>query len=66
MGRHIFKDNDDDDFDWEEIEKVTKNYKGSADDLEDILIDEAYQKRKKKRKPGRFTDEEGWLWSLVQ
>jgi|APGre2960657505_1045072.scaffolds.fasta_scaffold88955_2 hypothetical protein len=59
MGRHIFKDDDDDDFDWEEIEKVTKNYKGSADDLEDILIDEAYQKRKKKKKPGRFTDEEG-------
>jgi len=59
MGRHIFKDDDDDDFDWKEIEKVTKNYKGSADDLEDILIDEAYQKRKKKKKPGHFTDEEG-------
>jgi hypothetical protein len=39
MGRHTFKD-DNDDFDWEEIEKVTKNYKGSADDLEEILIDE--------------------------
>jgi hypothetical protein len=58
MGRHTFND-DNDDFDWEEIEKVTKNYKGSADDLEEILIDEAYPKRKKKKKPGRFTDEEG-------
>ena len=58
MGRHTFKD-DNDDFDWEEIEKVTKNYNGSADDLEEILIDEDYPKRKKKKKPGRFTDEEG-------
>ena len=58
MGRHTFKD-DNDDFDWEEIEKVTKNYKGSADDLEEILIDEDYPKRKKMKKPGRFTDEEG-------
>lgn len=58
MGRHTFKD-DNDDFDWEEIEKATKNYKGSADDLEEILIDEAYPKRKKKKKPGRFIDEEG-------
>lgn len=49
---------DDDEIDWEEIEKVTRNFKGSADEIEDILIDEIRPSRKKKKRFSKFFDEE--------
>lgn len=49
---------DDDDLDWSEVEKVTRNFKGSAEDIEDILIDELRPVKKKKKKPEKFHDGE--------
>lgn len=57
MGRKQYPD-DDDDFDLSELDRITKNYKGSVDDLEEIIIDNISIK-KKKRKPGKFHDSEG-------
>jgi len=57
MGRKQYSD-DDDDFDLSELGKITKNYRGSADELEEIIIDNVPMK-KKKRKPGKFHDSEG-------
>lgn len=57
MGRKQYPD-DDDDFDLDELDKITKNYRGSIDELEEIIID-AVQIKKKKRKPGKFHDSEG-------
>ena len=50
---------DDDDFDWEDIERVTKNFKGSADDIEEIIFTELQPKKKKKQQilKSRFYEE---------
>jgi hypothetical protein len=50
---------DDDDFDWEDIERVTKNFKGSADDIEEIIFTELQPKKKKKQQilKSRFDEE---------
>lgn len=57
MGRKQYPD-DDDDLDLGELEKITRNYKGSVDELEEFIIDNVPIK-KKKRKPGKFHDSEG-------
>lgn len=57
MGRKQYPD-DDDDLDLGELEKITRNYKGSVDELEEFIIDNVPMK-KKKRKPGKFHDSEG-------
>jgi len=48
----------DDDFDWEDIERVTKNFKGSVDDIEEIILNEVQPKKKKKQQilKNRFDD----------
>ena len=48
MGKQNYFD-DDDEFDWEDIERITKNFKGSADDIEEIIFNEVQPKRKKKQ-----------------
>jgi hypothetical protein len=48
MGKQNHFD-DEDDFNWEDIERITKNFKGSADDIEDIIFNEAQPKKKKKQ-----------------
>lgn len=50
---------DDDDFDWEDIERVTKNFKGSIDDIEEIIFSEIQPKKKKKQQilKSRFDEE---------
>ena len=40
---------DEDDFNWEDIERITKNFKGSADDIEDMIFNEVQPKKKKKQ-----------------
>lgn len=57
MGRKQYSD-DDDDFDLEELERVTRNFRGSVGELEDIIIDNV-PPPKRKRKPGKFHDSEG-------
>lgn len=49
---------EEDDFDWDEIEKATRNFKGSVDEIEDILIDDIRPHRKKRKSVDRFYDEE--------
>jgi hypothetical protein len=58
MGRNQWF-GEDEDLDWNEIEKVTRNFKGSADEIEEILIDELRPTRKKKRRQDKFYSEEG-------
>lgn len=58
MGRNQWF-GEDEDLDWNEIEKVTRNFKGSADEIEEILIDELRPTRKKKRRQDKFHSEEG-------
>jgi hypothetical protein len=48
MGKQNYFD-DDDEFDWEDIERITKNFKGSADDIEEIIFNEVQPKKKKKQ-----------------
>jgi hypothetical protein len=48
---------DEDDYDWSEI-KHLKNYRGSADDIEEILDSEDMQSKRKKKKPGKFSNGE--------
>lgn len=49
----------DDDFDWEDIERVTRNFKGSVDDIEEIILDEIQPKKKKKQQvlKSKFLDD---------
>lgn len=58
MGKNRWSD-DDESLDWGEIEKVTRNFKGSADEIEDLLIDEIRPNRKKKKRQERYYDDEG-------
>lgn len=46
MGR---RNNNEEDFDWEDIERIAKNFKGSADDIEEIILDEVQPKKKKQQ-----------------
>ena len=48
MGKQNYFD-DDDEFDWEDIERITKNFKGSANDIEEIIFNEVQPKKKKKQ-----------------
>lgn len=48
MGKQNYFD-DDDEFDWEDIERIAKNFKGSADDIEEIIFNEVQPKKKKKQ-----------------
>jgi hypothetical protein len=48
MGKQNHFD-DDDEFDWEDIERITKNFKGSANDIEEIIFNEVQPKKKKKQ-----------------
>jgi hypothetical protein len=48
MGKQNHFD-DEDDFNWEDIERITKNFKGSADDIEDMIFNEVQPKKKKKQ-----------------
>ena len=48
MGKQNYVD-DDDEIDWEDIERITKNFKGSADDIEEIIFNEVQPKKKKKQ-----------------
>ena len=54
----------DDDFDWEDIERVTRNFKGSVDDIEEIILDEIQPKKKKKQQvlKSKFLDD----WKTVR
>jgi hypothetical protein len=45
---------DGDDFNWEEIERVAKNFKGSSEEMEEIFLDELPVKKKKKSNLGKF------------
>lgn len=56
MGKNQWFD-EDDDLDWSEVEKATRNFKGSADEIEDILIDQIRPNRKKKKQT-RFSEYE--------
>ena len=48
---------DDEDIDWTEVEKVTRNFRGSADEIEDMLIDEVRPARKRKKRQEKFYPE---------
>ena len=54
MGRNQWLD-EDDDSDWGAIEKATRNFKGSLDEIEDLL-DEEPVRRKSKKKITKFLD----------
>lgn len=54
MGKNQWLD-EDDDSDWEVIEKMTRNFKGSADEIEEIL-DEGPTRKKHRKKITRFSD----------
>jgi hypothetical protein len=51
MGRKF--EIEDDDMDWQNLEKVAKNFKGSADDIEEIIY-ELGPKKKKKKQVGKY------------
>lgn len=51
MGRKF--ETEDDDMDWQNLEKVAKNFKGSADDIEEIIF-ELEPKKKKKKQVGKY------------
>jgi hypothetical protein len=51
MGRKF--DNEEDDMDWQDLERVAKNFKGSADDMEEIIM-EMEPKKKKKKHVGKY------------
>jgi hypothetical protein len=57
MGKR--NNSNDDDFDWDDIERVTKNFKGSVDDIEEIILDEIQPKKKKKNQllKNKFLDD---------
>ena len=48
---------DEDDYDWSDIRNL-KNYKGSIDDIEEIIDSDEVVARKKKKKPGKFGGED--------
>lgn len=48
---------EEDDYDWSEI-KNFKNYRGTANAIEEILDSENVHSKKKKKKPERFTGSE--------
>jgi hypothetical protein len=48
---------EEDDYDWSDI-KNFKNYRGTADEIEDILDSENAHSKKKKKKPGKFIGSE--------
>jgi hypothetical protein len=54
MGKNQWLD-EDDDSDWEVIEKMTRNFKGSADEIEEIL-DEGPTRKKHRKKIIKFSD----------
>ena len=47
MGRKF--DDEDDDMDWQNLERVAKNFKGSPDDMEEIILEMEPKKKKKKQ-----------------
>lgn len=51
MGRKF--DNEEDGTEWQDIERVAKNFKGSVDDIEDIIM-EMEPKKKKKKQVGKY------------
>lgn len=57
MSKNKWSD-DDEFFDWEEVERATRNFKGSVEEIEDLLIDEVRPSRKKRKMLDRFHDEE--------
>ncbi len=51
MGRKF--EEEDEDMDWQNLERVAKNFKGSADDIEEIIM-EMEPKKKKKKQVGKY------------
>lgn len=48
MGKNQWLD-EDDDSDWGAIEKVTRNFKGSVDEIEEMLDDNPIRKKPRKK-----------------